>query len=612
MNKAFLFTALLPLALFAQDSPDSVTRGTKKFSKRVVISGLANPWEVTWGPDGFLWITERSGKRVTRVNPANGEKFVAATIDEVRAPGGQDGLLGLTLHPELGKGTGNDFVYAFYTYEDRAKGPDPLVPDPKSPYHFLYGKIVRFHYADGRLSNASDIATGLPTGNDHTGGRIKFGPDKKLYLTIGDMGHNQLGNFCLAAEPQRLPTKEEIGKKDYVAYVGKSLRFNLDGTIPADNPKLNGVVSHVYTYGHRNPQGLDFAPDGNLYSSEHGPKTDDEVNRLVKGGNYGWPNVAGFRDGNAFEYARWSDAKTPCSQLKFSDLAIHPSVPREQEADFKPKMVNPLATMFTVKTGFNFEDPACNGINYICWPTTGVSSLEHYQSKGVPGWDRMLLMTTLKRGSLYVLPLAPNGKAASGKFQRYFQSENRYRDTAVSPDGKTIYIVTDSSGLTESNDGGVTRNMADKGAVLAFTYEREGTAEEVSEANKPRQRRQELAQTSKSTIANAIPPSYTKVQSAAGKTAYNASCAVCHGNTMTNGTMGTPLADRYFKNNWQTKSVRALYEKSRKTMPPAAPNSLQADVYANIVAYILETNGFPSGYTPLDPNSDALDRMEIK
>ena len=157
------------------------------------------------------------------------------------------------------------------------------------------------------------------------------------------------------------------------------------------------------------------------------------------------------RTAKPIEYARWAEATTPCAQLRFNDLAIHPSVPREPESAFKQPFVEPIATMFTVATGFNFQDPACKGINYICWPTMGASSVEHYQSKGkgIPGWDRVLMVTTLKRGSLYVLPLKANGQAAAGHMSRYFQSENRYRDTAVSPDGKTIYIATDPGGLAE-------------------------------------------------------------------------------------------------------------------------------------------------------------------
>src|SRR4030095_10888998 len=91
-----------------------------------------------------------------------------------------------------------------------------------------------------------------------------------------------------------------------------------------------------------------------------------------------------------------------------------------------------------------------------------------------PGWDHVLLVPTLKRGSLYVLPLSPDGKRAAGHFSRYFQSENRYRDTAVSPDGRTIYIATDPSGVAAAKDAGVASKMENPGAVLAFTYSREG------------------------------------------------------------------------------------------------------------------------------------------
>src|SRR5690606_27127609 len=110
----------------------------------------------------------------------------------------------------------------------------------------------------------------------------------KLYYTVGELGHNQFGNYQLPIEAQRLPTAEEVAAQDWSAYVGKVLRLDLDGGIPDDNPEIGGVRSHVFTYGHRNPQGLAFGPDGTLYSAEQGPKTDDEINILEAGKNYGW------------------------------------------------------------------------------------------------------------------------------------------------------------------------------------------------------------------------------------------------------------------------------------------------------------------------------------
>lgn len=609
-----LLLALTLLPLPAQDGPESVLRPNKRFTKRTVITGLKNPWEITWGPDNHLWVTERNGKRVSRVHPATGQLTPAITIDEVSAPGGQDGLLGLALHPDLLKGKGNDFVYLAYTYQDTKKAPDLRVADPASPYRHLYGKIVRLRYDQQTqtLVEPRDLVTGLPAGNDHNAMRLKFGPDNKLYMAIGDQGNNQLGNFCHPVLAQRLPTAKELRSRDYAAYEGKVMRFNLDGSIPADNPRLNGVVSHVWTYGHRNTQGLDFGPTGALYAAEHGPKTDDEIDILVKGGNYGWPHVAGFRDNKAYEYARWAEAKTPCKQLRFSDLAIHPDVPRQPESAFTKPMIEPIATLFTVPTGFNFADPSCAGVDYICWPTVGISGVEYYGgfAKGIPGWDRVLLITTLKRGSLYILPLTPDGQKAAGKMYRYFQSENRYRDTAIHPDGQTIYVATDSSGLAEAASGGATTNMQDRGSILAFTYAGEG-AEEATPVSVSRNVESLPRPTAREKKPGDIAPAFTAAQVAEGKKGYEGYCAVCHGSTLANGTFGTPLAGAYFKKNWYGKHVGDFYEKSR-TMPPAAPKSLSGEAYANIVAYILEYNGFKTGTAPLPAGGDALSRMWIE
>ena len=610
--------AMLPLSalccglLWAQDGPESVSPGTKQFRKRVVVAGLAGPWEITWGPDDQLWVTERTGKRVTRVDPASGTRSVAVTIDEVLAPGSQDGLLGMALHPELLKNSGNDYEYVAYTYTYQARGAVAAVSDPRSPYRFLYSKIVRFSYsqATGKLSQPVELIAGLPAGNDHVSGRLKIGPDRKLYFTVGDGGHNQQGNFCLPIEAQRLPKQEEIDRKSYQAYVGKSLRINLDGSIPADNPKLAGVVSHVYTYGHRNMQGIDFAPDGTLYASEQGPKTDDEINILQAGGNYGWPHVAGMRDDKAYEYARWADAGKACSQLRFSDLKIDPSVPRASESSYKESFIEPIATMFTVPNDYNFQDPSCHGVDFICWPTVAASSIEYYGAKGggIPGWDKMLLVTTLKRGSLYVIRLKPDGRSVDGHFSRYFQSENRYRDTAISPDGRTMYVATDPGGLADGLGGGVANRMHDPGAILAFTYEGEGVGSSVSAPKTT-----SLAATPRAAqpAVTGPPPPFTASQAANGKAAYNTHCASCHGGSMTDGTFGPPLAGEHFKVTWTGQTARAFYSRAA-TMPPAAPGSLPEDVYANIMAYILQTNGYSAGNAKLSNAGAGLDRAVIR
>ncbi len=606
-------TALVAPAV--AQGPDSYVTGAKQFTESVVAKDLANPWELTLGPDGMLWITERTGKRISRIDPATGEQKVAITIDEISAPGGQDGLMGMALHPELGKGTGNDYVYTAYTYIDEAKGPDPQVTDPSSPYYKLYTKIIRLSYneADGTLSDPVDLITGLPASNDHNSGRLKVGPDNTLYYTIGDQGNNQGANVCLPIEAQRLPTADELAAKDYVSYVGKSLRLNLDGSVPDDNPELGGVKSHVFTYGHRNMQGIDFGPDGTLYATEHGPKTDDEVNILTSGGNYGWSNVVGFKDDKAYEHANWElAANPPCAETTFSEYVIPDNVPHVPETAFTEPMVDPIATMFTVDTGWNFVVADCKGLDFICWPTVGITSVEYYEGGDdrIPGWGKVLLAPTLKRGSIYMLPLDESGKKVDGIIERYFQTNNRYRDIAVSADGKTIYVVTDASGVAENVAGGTTTDLDNPGQLIAFTYSGEGDPSKVKPADEQSLRGQNQAAASTSTSAPApaaaVPvadlPSFTDAQVASGKTAFNANCAVCHGDTLTNNTYGPPLAGEFFQPNWEGSSAVDFVAKVH-SMPPAAPESLTPEVYADIAAYILSVNGLPAGTEPLTAES---------
>jgi PQQ-dependent dehydrogenase (s-GDH family) len=462
---------LAPLPLIAQDTS---VPGTVPFDQSVLISGLDGPWELTWGPDNMLWVTERFGGRILRINPESGERMVAATFYDMVTGSGQDGLLGMAMDPGFGLGKGQDHVYAFYTYNDFTRLADPTVDDPKSPFLNMYSKVVRltFDPATGKLSAPQVLIDGLPAGADHVSGRLKAGPDGKLYLTLGDQGNGQFGNFCLPILAQRLPTAEEVQAKDYFSYQGKSLRMNLDGSVPDDNPEIAGVRSHVFTFGHRNMQGIAFGPDGTLYASEQGPKTDDEVNVLTPGSNYGWPHVSGFQDDLAYQYTRWTEASPSCQDQTFSDISVDPKVPQEAESAWPGPFNAPLASLFTVPNGWNFEDPACNGMNFICWPTVAAASIEVYRPAkgGIPGFDNALLVPALKRGSIYRVPLSADGLHVAGPVERYFRTDNRYRDTAISPDGKTIYVATDPGGLHEGLTGEVDEEVADPGAILVFRY----------------------------------------------------------------------------------------------------------------------------------------------
>lgn len=616
LSATFAFAvALLGIAApaLAQNAPDSQVEGTKQFEMKELTNGLEGPWEIAWGPDDWLWVTERTGGKITRVNPADGTKQVAIDIEEVSAPGGQDGLLGMALDPGLLQDTGNDYVYASYTYVDTSLGGIPWVTDPSSPYHDLWVKIVRLTYdkATGTLSDPVDLISGMPAKNDHNSGRLKFGPDSKLYYTIGDGGKDQLGNWCIPIEAQRLPTADELTAKNWIAYQGKSLRLNLDGSIPDDNPAIDGVTSHVFTYGHRNMQGIDFGADGTLYGSEQGPKTDDEVNVLVTGGNYGWPHVAGFKDDMAYQFARWADATTPCAELTFSDFTIDPSVPVEDETSWPGEQQDPLATLFTVPSDWNFVDPACNGMDFICWPTVAASSMQAYfpaADEGIPGWANSLLVTTLKRGSIYRVPLSEDGKTAAGPIERYFQSENRLRDMALGPDMKTMYIATDVSGLVGTMDGGAGTVLQNPGAILVYTYtgEGDGTAAAATTTEAAPAAEQTATATEPGT-----PVTFTAEQAARGKTAYDANCVSCHGPDLISANYGPPLAGTYFEGKWFGQTAAALYTHVHDRMPPSRPASLPAETYADLVAYILEVNGLAAGDTELPTDITQLEGMTI-
>lgn len=429
----------------------------KSFSKRVLAEGLDSPWEITWGPDQWLWLTERSGKRILRVRPSDGMRSVALEIDEVRQDGGQDGLLGLALQPRSSSQTDESFVFVAYSYDGR------------SGRRF---KIRRYTYDEtrGTLTAPLDVLSELPASSDHNGGRLVIGPDQKLYYTIGDQGENQFERKCNRDRAQDLPTRDQLEAGDYQTYQGKILRMNLDGSIPDDNPELNGVKSHVFSFGHRNAQGIVVAPGGTLFADEQGPKSDDELNRIEAGKNYGWPLVAGFQDDEAYVFGNWS-AAPDCEQLAYSDYTLPASVPQQKETAWAdPNFMPPLMTFYTVASSYRFEDPKCGAKANICWPTIAPSSLELYlpQTQALAGWSDALLITSLKTGSVYRVALSPDHRGVLGDAVPLFKTTNRYRDVAVNPDGRTFYVITDSEGSTQSVDGGATDSLEDPGSILEF------------------------------------------------------------------------------------------------------------------------------------------------
>lgn len=212
----------------------------------VVTRGLDVPWEITFLPGGDLLVTERPGtlKRV-----GTGQR--SYEIDGVEHIG-EGGLLGLALHPDFAQ---NRWLYIYQTTETEGG---------------LINRVDRYQLRNDQLSDRETVFDTIPGALYHDGGRIAFGPEGYLYITTGDAGNPDLA-------------------QDRDSLAGKILRINDDGSIPSDNP----FGTAVYTYGHRNPQGLAWDNQGRLWQTEHGPSGNDELNLIRPGNNYGWPAIVG-------------------------------------------------------------------------------------------------------------------------------------------------------------------------------------------------------------------------------------------------------------------------------------------------------------------------------
>jgi glucose/arabinose dehydrogenase len=218
---------------------------------RVITEGLNQPWELVWGSDSKLWMTERGGK-ISRVDTATGSVTLVSTIADVKSIG-EGGLLGMALHPNFST---TPHVFVAYNYDKNGQYTE---------------KIVRFTYNGTSIVNPVILLDNISASNIHNGCRLVISSDLKLFITTGDAANQ--------------PSSQNLASLN-----GKVLRINLDGTIPSDNPNPS---SAVWCSGLRNSQGLVFA-NGKLYASEHGPTIDDEINVIQKARNYGWPTVNGF------------------------------------------------------------------------------------------------------------------------------------------------------------------------------------------------------------------------------------------------------------------------------------------------------------------------------
>ena len=337
--------------VFAQEYPDL---GVKV---ETVAENLDIPWSIVWDPDGTIFFTERNGNvRIIQDGIVSEKPILSLDVG-----GFEGGLLGIALDPNYSE---NHYIYLFYTYNNLFS---------------TENKVVRYVESNLTLSEDKVLIDKIPGGPHHDGGRIQFGPDGKLYITTGDAGNAGLA-------------------QDKNSVAGKILRINSDGSIPEDNP-FSG--SPIYSYGHRNPQGLDWDESGNLVATEHGPRQHDEINVIVPGANYGWPDIIG--------------------------------------SETMEGLVTPI---------MNTDNDT--------WAPSGA---EFYDGNKIPQWTGKFFVATLRGNHLHMIDFDIEKNKVLSHQKLFVGDFGRLRDVATGPDGYLYFLTSnrDGRGSPEINDDRILR-----------------------------------------------------------------------------------------------------------------------------------------------------------
>lgn len=349
-----LFILLVSLQVQAQ-----VTVGNTILTENIVATGLDIPWEILWGPDDHIWVTERTGA-IKRINPENGNINTILDLSGVIYSSSEPGLLGMALHPDFENTPQAFMVYTYWQGNNRKE------------------RLVTYDWDGTSLSNEQVVLDDITAAGIHNGSRLLFLPDNTLLMTTGDVGNNT-----------NSPNLNSMN--------GKTLRLNMDGSIPADNPD---PTKYYYTFGNRNAQGLCIAPNGVIYSSEHGQNHSDEINIIEPGRDYGWPEVEG-----------------PCN------------------TNFE---MNYCANN-------NIKEPIWAWTNYCIAP----NDLVYYNHPAIPEWENSLLVAILggisaQEPRVSVLKLDEDGTTVTSE-DEYFSNYGRIRDICINPNTGSIYFATNGS-----------------------------------------------------------------------------------------------------------------------------------------------------------------------
>ena len=330
-----------------------------KFEIESIADGLVHPWGMAFLPNGDILVTERPG-RLRRISNGKLIKESINGLPDINQHG-QGGLLDVVLHPDFEE---NQLIFLAFTGRS-LRG---------------YGtEVIRARLVEGGLKEVSTIFQALPKsrGGRHFGGRLLFSLDKKLFITLGDRGDR--------------PRAQDLSD-----HAGSLIRINDDGTVPADNPFVQKSNAHasIYSYGHRNIQGITLAPNGEvIWTHEHGPQGGDEINVIQAGVNYGWPVITyGVNYGIGTKIG---------------------------EGTHKKGMRQPL---------------------YHWTPSIAPSGMTFYTGNEFPEWQSNLFVGSLKFGLLVRLVIENQKVVHEERMLNH--AYGRIRDVRQGPDG-SLYLLTD-------------------------------------------------------------------------------------------------------------------------------------------------------------------------
>ena len=368
--KTFFLLCLLTLML---PSNGNASKPAKQVQVNQVVSGLGIPWGMAFLTETELLITEKRGRLKLAKLDGSGEIISVTGLPDIMQIG-QGGLLDIQVEPGSVKNKANPVLY--FTYVGKStKGVAKGLPT-------LF--LAKAELTGSQLSNLQVLfeANQAQRGSRHFGSRITFDGEGHVYFSMGDRG-------------------ERLNSQNLSKHSGSIFRLKLDGSVPTDNPFINiaGKMPEIWSYGHRNPQGLYYDRDSQrLWSIEHGPRGGDEINLVEKGNNYGWPIISYGR-----EY-----------------------------------ITNLKVSKDTHKEGM--EQPV-----YYYIPSIAPSSLMHYSGKKFTQWQGHLFSGALKLRHLNVVKLDKQGQVVA-EFRLFEELNSRIRNVVESPAGE-IYFSTDDGNI---------------------------------------------------------------------------------------------------------------------------------------------------------------------